>query len=59
MNEEILEDDYPIYADYWYLVDGVPQRSDWHDITARDFRRLLGAKEIRRCNAVKRNLPLW
>lgn len=59
MNEEILPDDYPIYGDYWYLVDGVPKRSVYHDITARDLKRLLRAKEIRRCNAVERKLPLW
>jgi hypothetical protein len=28
LNEPILEDDYPVYASYWYVVDGKPIRSD-------------------------------
>jgi hypothetical protein len=50
LNEPILEDDYPIYADYLYVADGKVIRSDWHGITARQLRGHLGAKEIRRCD---------
>lgn len=56
MDEPILPDDYPIYGDYWYLVDSKPYRSDWHDITALELKHHLNAKEIRRCDAVERNL---
>jgi hypothetical protein len=49
-NEPILDDDYPVYGDYWYVVDGKPQRSDWHNITVAKYKRLMGAKEIRRCD---------
>jgi hypothetical protein len=49
-NEEILEDDYPIYGDYLYVVDGKTYRSDYHGITARELRSRLKATEIRRCN---------
>lgn len=53
-NENVLPDDYPIYGDYWYVVDGKPMRSDWHGITAYQLRKQLGAKEIRRCNIAYR-----
>jgi hypothetical protein len=49
-DESILEDDYPIFADYYYLADGKLYRSDWHDITAAELKRLKGFKEVRRCN---------
>lgn len=53
-NERVLEDDYPIYGDYLYVVDGKVYRSDWHGITARELRIKLGAKEIRNCDMVVR-----
>lgn len=56
-NEPILDDNYPVYWGYWYIMDGVPKRSEvegnvatikgWHQV-----------KEVRRCDAVKRKLPL-
>lgn len=55
--EPILEDDYPVYATYWYVLDGEPQRSDVQG-QVRDLKRATGAKEIRRCAAVQRKLPL-
>ncbi len=54
LDEEILPDDYPVYADYWYVVDGKPVRSDWHDITVRQLKHYLKASEIRRCDIVGR-----
>jgi hypothetical protein len=54
LNEPILEDDYPIYADYWYVADGKPIRSDWHGITARRFKAYVGATELRRCDIAGR-----
>jgi len=53
-NEEILADDYPIYGDYLYVVDGKPYRSDFHGITAAELRRRLKATEVRRCNIYAR-----
>lgn len=50
LNEPILEDDYPVYADYLYVADGKVIRSDWHGVTVRRLKRELGAKEIRRCD---------
>jgi len=50
LDEPVLPDDYPIYADYLYVADGRVVRSDWHGITARQFRNHLGATELRRCD---------
>lgn len=54
--EHVLDDDYPIYGDYLYVVDGQVVISDYHDITAKQFKRILNAKEIRNCNMFGRNL---
>ncbi len=56
MNEKELPDDYPVYGDYCYVVDGEVVVSDWHDITVADFKRKLGAKSVKRCDMVARNL---
>lgn len=50
MKERVLEDDYPIYADYFYMVDGKVYRSDFHGITASDLKRRLGASKITNCD---------
>ena len=50
LNEPILSDDYPMHCDYWYVVDGKPTCSDWYNITVAEYKRLTGAKEIRRCD---------
>lgn len=57
MDEHILEDDYPVYASYWYVVDGKPIRSPLQG-TVRDLKRDQKATEVRRCAAVKRGLPI-
>jgi hypothetical protein len=57
-SEPILPDDYPVYAGYWYVFDGQPMRSNYHDITVRKLKQYSGAREIRRCDAVARKLPL-
>lgn len=49
-DESVLPDDYPIYGDYFYLVDGRVYRSDWHDVTVRELKRRENFREIRRCN---------
>lgn len=56
LNEPILPDDYPIYADYLYVADGKVVRSDWHDVTAREFKAREGVKELRRCDMAGRGL---
>lgn len=50
LDEPILPDDYPVYGNYLYVADGKPVMSDWHDITVREFKHHIGAKEIRRCD---------
>ncbi len=57
-SENVLPDDYPMYADYWYIVDGQPVRSDWHDVTVGYYKARTGANEVRRCDAAERKLPL-
>lgn len=57
-NENILPDDYPIYGDYLYVVDGKPYRSDWHGINVRRLKQYLKATEIRRCNICARQEAL-
>lgn len=59
MNEPILPDDYPMYGDYWYVVDGEPKQSDYHGVTVAQYKARTGAKEVRRCAAVKRGLPVY
>lgn len=49
-DENELPDDYPIYGDYLYVVDGKVYRSDFHGITASVLRSLLKANSVRRCN---------
>lgn len=54
LDEPILPDDYPIYGDYLYVVDGKVIASDWHDITVARLKVALKAKEVRRCDMVGR-----
>lgn len=53
LDEKILPDDYPVFADYVYVVDGKPVRSDVFG-TVRDLKRNTGGKEVRRCDLVAR-----
>lgn len=48
-DENILEDDYPVYGDYLYVADGKLIRSDIFG-KVRDLKRSIGANEIRLCN---------
>ncbi|MDK4727419.1 hypothetical protein [Rhizobium phaseoli] len=56
LNEPVLADDYPIYADYAYVVDGEVTISDYHAITAREFKARIGATEVRGCDLAGRGL---
>lgn len=56
-NEDILEDNYPVYLGYYYVVDGKVISSGIEGDVGR-LKRNLNAKEIRRCNAVDRGLPI-
>lgn len=53
-SETILEDNYPVYYDYIYLVDGVPRVSFIKGDVAR-LKLAFSAKEIRRCDIVERS----
>lgn len=55
-DERLLEDDNPVFAGYWYLMDGSPFQSPITG-TVRDLRRAYPAtKEIRYADITKRNL---
>lgn len=57
-NEDVLPDDYPIYGDYLYVVDGKPYRSDYHGITVHELKRREKFTEVRRCNIAARQADL-
>lgn len=54
--ERELEDDYPVYAGYWYVVDGEPKRSPING-KATDLKAHLTAAVITSCDIHGRNLP--
>lgn len=54
-DEPILEDNYPVFASYFYVADGKVVRSPVEG-RVRDLKRALKANEIRRCAAVGRGL---
>jgi hypothetical protein len=59
--EHILPDDYPVHAGFWYIVNGKPVNSNVSG-TVKDLRSNLKLEfyyEIRRCNVIKRKLPMW
>lgn len=60
LNEEILPDDYPVYGNYLYVVDGKIKICDLMEGTVREYKNFLRrydkieAKEIRSCDIVGR-----
>lgn len=54
-SEKLLPDDYPIYPGYYYLVNGRVMRSYVHS-TVANVKRMSGAKEVRSCSLVDRNI---
>lgn len=48
-SETILSDDYPVYWDYIYIVDGIIIQSPIQG-TVKDLKREYPAKEVRRCD---------
>lgn len=55
--ETILADDYPVYAGYFYVCDGEARQSPLQG-TVADLKRELDAKEVRRCELIKRMFHL-
>jgi hypothetical protein len=54
--ERELPDDYPIYGGYFYVADGKVIVSDWHGITAREFKNREGVEVLKNCDMGGRNL---
>lgn len=57
-DEEVLEDDYPVYGNYLYVADGKVYMSDWHGVTVKYLKAKEGFKEVRRCNISARKAAL-
>lgn len=57
LNEPILADNYPVYGGYTYVADGKPVVCPLGRAKVADLKKELGAKEIRRCDIVGRNIP--
>jgi hypothetical protein len=58
-SETVLDDSYPVFAGYWYLVDGRVEMSDLHASTVRHLKLDIikqgrTAIEVRRCNQPRR-----
>ena len=49
-SETILPDDYPVFGDYIYIIDGEFRQCNLTQGTIADLKRTEGAKEIRRCD---------
>lgn len=57
-NEPILPDAYPMYGDYWYVIDKKVTRSGYDRVTVGEYKRITKAQEVRRCDASWRGLPV-
>lgn len=55
LDERELPNDYPVFFDYFYVVDGKPVRSPIQG-KIKDLKKELGVKVINRCDIVGRNL---
>jgi hypothetical protein len=55
LNENILEDGYPVYYDYAYVADDKVIRSDIQG-TVADLKRIYKYKEIKNCDIINRCL---
>jgi hypothetical protein len=53
--EIVLDDDYPVYADYLYVADGKVIKSPLFGLV-KDLKKRLGVKEVRNCDMFKRRL---
>jgi hypothetical protein len=52
-DEDVLPDNYPVYWDYFYVVNGAPRRSPIKS-TVAGLKRTWGVSEIRRCDIAGR-----
>ncbi len=58
LDEPVLPNNYPVFGDFWYVVDGEPKRSPVFGVVA-NLKAEWDTTEIRRCDAVGRGLPLF
>jgi hypothetical protein len=57
-NEIVLSDDYPVYFDYFYIVDGEVIQSPIRG-TVAELKEVLQAQEVKRCDGVGRGLRVY
>jgi hypothetical protein len=55
LDERVLEDDYPVFAEYLYVCDGIVERSPVHG-TVADLKRATSATTVTSCDIAGRNL---
>jgi hypothetical protein len=55
LSERPLENDYPVFCGYWYVIDGEPKESDISG-TVASLKKYLSAKQIKNCDIVGRKL---
>ena len=54
--ETVMEDDYNIFPLYTYIADmKIVKAIVGNKVSVKEFKEILGAKEIRRCEVVKRS----
>lgn len=56
-SERELEDDYPVFWGYWYVIDGEPKQSPIQGTVAQ-LRVIYKCESITSCDTVKRELLL-
>lgn len=54
-SKRVLPDDYPVYAGYIYIADGIIIMSEFNTKVGV-FKRLSDVKEVRSCDIVERGL---
>jgi len=55
-DEHVLPDNYPMYHGYVYVIDGKPGTSMFIETTVGTYKQKTGAKEVRKCSLVDRQL---
>lgn len=55
LSEQVLPDDYPVYAGYAYVADGKPVTA-WISGNVAALKRKTGASEIKNCDLYGRGL---
>lgn len=55
-NERVLEDDYPMYYGYLYVIDDVVTVNEYDEYTVGDYKRRFRVSEVKSCDIIGRNI---